>query len=123
MNSRRINLIGCVRAGLETAGLSTVKVVDAVNSALGQLDEVGSESKLGGGSVGKGTYKVSETTQTKYKGALNAPLLFDAWHSAMAKANKIAEIDEVDIPAVFGPWLQKMKLVEAPAPAEAPSAP
>lgn len=116
MNSKRLNLIGAVRAGLEAAGYSTVKVVNAVNSALGQLQETGSESKLGDGKAGKGTYKVSESTVTKYAGEINEPLRFDAWHSAVTKANKIAEMDSVAIPAVFGPWLQKMKVDIAPAP-------
>lgn len=113
MNAKRLNLIGCVRAALEQAGYSTVKVVNAVNSALGQLDVIGSESKLGTGSVSKKGYRVSESTTTKYSGAVNVPLHFDAWHSAMAKADKVAEMDTVSIPAVFTAWLQSMK-VDAP---------
>lgn len=120
MNARRINLIGCVRAALEAAGISTVKVVNAVNAKLGQLDCVGTESKLGHGRVGKSLYKVSESTTSKYQGEIDIALRFDAWHSAMAKADKIGEMDNCYIPVAFSAWLQSMK-EKAPAPEPAPA--
>lgn len=105
----RLNLVVPVRCALEASGYSTVRVVNAVNAALGQLEKISSESKSGHGSVSKGMFKASETLTIKYKGERNDPLDFDAWHSAIAKAHKIAEFDTVGIPVRFVEWLEKMR--------------
>jgi hypothetical protein len=135
MNAKRINLIGCVLAGLADAGYSSVKVVSAVNSELGRLQvgKGGSEAKLGDGRLTKSEYKVTESLgSTAWHGKRSPGLEFDAWHSAIAKANKIGEMDKVPIPTVFTTWLQSMKS-DAPksepkseksdAPSSAPLAP
>lgn len=106
---KRINLIACVRSALTAAGLSTVKVVNAVNAALGQLELQGKSDKLGVGSVTKKAYKVTNTVTMKYSGAISMPLLFDAWHCKLEAANKIAEIPAITIPEVFMEWLGAMK--------------
>lgn len=109
MAASRINLVNPVRVSLINSGYSTVKVVNAVNAALGQLNSKGSEAKTGAGSVSKDIYKVSVSTVEKFTGTKTIPLQFDAWHSAIAKAHKVAEFDCVDLPAEFSPWLEKMK--------------
>ena len=113
----RLNLVNPVRVALELGGYSTVRVVNAVNAALGQLEKVSSESKSGNGSVSKGMFKVSETLTIKYKGERNDPLDFDAWHSAIARANKIAEFESVSLPVRFNDWLAKLKETPASVPA------
>lgn len=113
MKATRLNLITPVRTALKDAGISTVRLVNAVNAALGELKPKSSESKLGDGKIGPKSsgspYKVTETEATKYEGPVNAPLLFDAWHSALAKAEKIATFDTVALPGVLSTWLEKLK--------------
>lgn len=110
MNAKRLNLCPAIRAALSDAGYSTVRVVNAVNSALGELSVSSSESKLGDGRITKTAYKVTETTAAKYEGnAASVPLRFDAWNGAIAKAEKIASFDSVAIPVIFKAWLDKMK--------------
>ncbi len=121
MKSKRLNLIGAVRAGLEARGYSTVKLVNAVNAELGKLEAVETTSKLGDGSVGRQgvSYGVTESVSVKYKtDVLTIPLLFDAWHGVIAKANRLAESDIVDIPQTFRAWLDKFAKADAEKPAD-----
>lgn len=99
--------------------VSTVKVCDAINAALGELEAGKQTSRLGIGSVSKKQmYGVTESVSTKYVGTCTIPLRFDAWHCAVEKAEKIASTDTVVIPEVFHEWLTKMIRTEAtPAPA------
>jgi hypothetical protein len=124
MNAKRINLVECVRVSLTEAGYSTVKVVNAVNAELGRLavTKGGSEAKLGDGRVTKTEYRVTEDLgSVAYKGGKTPGLVFDAWHSAIAKANKVAEMDAAPIPAHFSAWLQSMKADVIPAAPIAPA--
>lgn len=127
MVAKRLNLCCAVRTALINSGYSTVKVVDAVNAALNDLQEVDSEAKLGNGSITKATkerpalYKVSETVTTKYRGPISVPLIFDRWHSAIRAAEKIAPFGCVDLPEEFTPWLEKMKEPSKPEPAKTPA--
>ena len=109
---KRINLVSCVRAALIEQGISTVKVVDAVNSAIGGLEAIKATDKLGAGSVTKKAYKVTHAVSTQYGGKITMPLLFDAWHSKIEAACKVAVFDTVGIPAVFKDWLAKMAKTE-----------
>lgn len=111
MAASRINLVNPVRQALINSGYSTVKVINAVNAALGQLASKGSEAKTGNGSLSKDTYKVSVTSTEKFVGTRTVPLAFDAWHSAIERAHKIAQFECVDLPEVFNEWLEKMKEV------------
>lgn len=121
--AKRINLVEPVRTALEDAGISTVLVVSAINAALGELDKTKEEHKTGAGRVTKTDYKVSESVTLGWMGKRTAPLEFDAWHSAIEKAHKIASFDTIAIPAMFTVWLQKMhKPVTPAAPAPAPAA-
>lgn len=126
MKAQRLNLCTVVRNSILLAGYSSVKVVNAVNAALGALEAHSEEGKLGDGRVTKSEYKVTETVTLKYKGdKATAPLLFDAWHSAIAKAEKIASFESLVLPGVFIQWLDKFakadkseaKSAEVPAPA------
>lgn len=108
MKAKRLNLCVAVRNSLINMELSTVKVVNAVNSALGELEARSEESKLGDGRVTKSEYKVTETTTSKYAGQKTTlPLLFDAWHSQVAKAEKIASFETIELPGIFKQWLEK----------------
>lgn len=110
----RINLITCIRVALLDSGYSTVKVVAAVNAALGELKKSKETEKLGSGAANtkRGQYGVTLSVSQKWEGKLTLPLHFDAWHGAVERANKIAEIDMVSIPSVFLVWLDKMKISE-----------
>ncbi len=112
MKANRINLVTPVRVALIELGISTVQVVDAVNADLGNLTgEVTNEKTGAGRTVEKGThYAVSTSQSVKHTGKLTMPLLFDAWHSKIEAANKVASFERVEIPRIFGDWLAKMKL-------------
>jgi len=109
MKANRINLVAPVRQALIDAGYSTVKVVAAVNAELGNLGGEISAAKLGGGrATGKLTeYAVSESVTTKYTGKLTDGLHFDAWHTKIEAAEKVAQFRHVDIPGQFVDWLNK----------------
>lgn len=108
MKANRRNFCGPVLCALDDLKVSRMAVLNAVNSALGELESTSEETKTGAGRVTKMDYKVSTTTTAKYIGEKsNAPLLFDAWASAIERANKVAEFDTVSIPAVLKPWLNK----------------
>lgn len=107
MKASRLNLIPSVRRGLLDNGFSTVKVVSAVNAALGELALASETQKSGDGNITKDGYKVTNTVAFKYEGKRTLPLMFDAWHSAQAKAAKIAEMEVVSIPPIFNTWLEK----------------
>lgn len=114
MNAKRYNPCAPIRDALINNGYSTVKVTNAVNSALGELNAVAAESKLGDGRITKTSYKVTESTSTKFEGkADSAPLRFDAWCGAVDKANKIASFTSIEIPTVFKQWLEFAKTPEA----------
>lgn len=120
MNSKRYNPCAPIRNALLNAGYSTVKVTNAVNSALGELSAASAESKLGDGRITKTSYKVTESTSTKYEGKADSlPLRFDAWCGAVEKANKIASFETVEIPGVFKQWLEFAKVSEKEAKTEA----
>lgn len=113
MNAKRINLCDPVRASLIDLGVSTVKVVLAVNASLGELaSKQGQAPKLGyGRTSSKGEkYAVTEQLGTlKYEGKVNMPLQFDAWHGLVERAYNQAKFDSISIPEIFQGWLNKMK--------------
>lgn len=119
MKPNRINLIPAVRRGLIASGYSTTKVVNAVNAALGEIKLESTSDKTGDGKVTKDSYKVTVTGTFKYTNEKTAPLLFDAWHSAIAKADKIASMEAVEIPSFFvANWLKFAKSDKATVDAE-----
>lgn len=110
MKSNRLNLCVAVRNTLRLGGYSTVKTVNAVNAALGELEVSGTKrnTKLGDGRITKTAYKVTETEtigETFSGSSATVPLRFDAWHSAIAKAEKIAAMESVTLPGIFVDWL------------------
>lgn len=109
MQAKRINLILPVRQALIDAGISTVRVVNAVNAELGALEATGGTLKLGSGTVTKKAYRVTETVSTKFEGRKTVPLVFDAWHSKLEAAFKVARFETVGLPVVCKEWLEKMK--------------
>lgn len=114
MQAQRLNLCLPVRLTLIAMGVSTVKVTNAVNGELNRLTVVKAEAKLGAGSAKTPKNKahrftVTETQSVKYEGKLTLPLLFDAWHSKVEAANKLAPFDSIGIPKCFVEWLGKFK--------------
>lgn len=110
----RYNLIKCVRAALAARNISVVRVCDAINASLGQLSVKEKSTKLGTGSArmpkkGDWSYTVSYSERHKLVGSLTDPLRFDAWHSKVEGACKVAEIEVIGIPAIFDEWLQKFE--------------
>jgi hypothetical protein len=119
----RINLVSPVRVALVEAGVSSVLVVSAVNAALGELEMVRRSERTGSGTVSKSNYSVSISISERFTGKRTMPLLFDAWHSKIEAANKVAAFDRVAIPSTFEDWLAKfrkpaMETTPAQAPAE-----
>lgn len=109
--AERINLCQSVRTSLVASGYSSVRVVNAVNSAIGELSRADKPDKLGPGraSIKRGQYKVAGSVGYQLEGKLTMPLWFDSWHSAIEKAEKVAPFDSVAIPQMFEEWLNKMK--------------
>lgn len=111
----RVNFIVSVRDALTKMGVSHYKVVAACNSALGNLKAKND---------GKVTVKTKDVKYVPGKkedkirvsvalGAMsfetkevNTPLLFAAWHDAIANAQKIAMF-EVSIPDSFKAWVTR----------------
>ena len=109
MKGTRPNFCQPVREALIQAGYSYVRVLSAVNSFLGQLEAVQSTAKVGHGRLTKSSYKVSETEKNDYETGKSIVGIFDSWSCAIERADKIAEMDSVSLPAKFNVWLQKMK--------------
>jgi len=107
MKPNRLNLCQVVREALIRDGYSSVKVTDAVNSELGKLALVSSEDKTGDGKIkSKGLeYAVTVTGSFKYIGKNTLPCKFDAWHSCVSKAEKVASMPAIELPVEFVTWL------------------
>jgi hypothetical protein len=128
MKAQRYNLCTPVRQALINGGFSTVNVVNAINAALGNLRCTSDDAKLSGGTAkqpkkGEATYSVTETEQRKYKGVLTAPLLFDAWNTAVDKAHKVAAFETIALPTHLSHWLAKFKATDTEAKNETDTAP
>lgn len=108
----RINLCTPVRQALAARNVSTVKVVDAVNAALGQLEAGKVTNRLGDGSVSKTAYSVSHAVTTKFSGKRNMPLDFDAFNGMVAKIEKKFPSFACNIPEQFNEWLDKMVITK-----------
>lgn len=126
MKSNRLNLCVSLRNTLTELGYSTVKAVNAVNAALGELKVTGTKEtvKMGDGRITKTQYKVTETetiAETYAASSGNIALRFDAFNSQLAKLEKIAELGSVDgfgsiaLPETFTSWLDKFAKAQVPA--------
>lgn len=107
----RLNLCLPVRSAIEAMGASTVRVVNALNAAIGQMKQVG-DGKVSGGNISatKKKFTTSEGLTFKYEGKRGSmPLEFAAWHDIVARANKLHEFETIGIPSVFNEWLAKFK--------------
>lgn len=114
MKANRLNLCTVVRHSLLAEGYSVVKTVNAVNAALVKLTQSGDvDSTTSDGKVTKEEYKVSVTEKAKFTGKVTMPLQFDAWHSAIAKAEKVLQFDSVSIPGSVREWLNGFAKGEA----------
>lgn len=108
MKAKRYNPCVPIRNSLLDAGYSTVLVMNAINSALGELEAKKSDSKLGDTRLTKTAFKVRETVTLDYQASTsNIALRFDAWSGIMEKANSIASFETVSIPGIFQQWLDK----------------
>ena len=114
----RVNLCTPVRKLLVLNNISTVRVVDAINSALGELNITSEDAKNGKGNVTKEAYRTSVNVSIKFKGERNLPLEFDAWHGRIESALKISEFEFGGLPERFAVWLKKFenKNTEQPTP-------
>lgn len=97
-----------MRAALIERGVSTVRVCDAINSALGALEIEKRKVSLGAGSITKRNYSVTETEARKYGGARNVCLDFDAFNGMVEKLEKKFPTFSLTIPEQFHSWLDKM---------------
>lgn len=118
MKAQRINLVTPVRKALIESGYSTVKIVSAVNQELAKAKLVSETAKTGDGTASKDGYRVTVTGTFKYEHSKTLPVLFDAWHSAIGKADKIARFESVEIPPVFSKWLEFAKATKEETEAE-----
>ncbi len=109
MKGQIANFCTPVRESLISAGYSYVRVLSAVNSYLGQLEAIETKSKVGNGRVTKTEFRISEVTTDRFVAGRSIVGTFIAWHSAVLKADKIAEMNSVALPTQFEVWLQKMK--------------
>lgn len=108
MKAKRYNPCAPIRNSLLNAGYSTVLVMNAVNSALGELEAKKSDSKLGDTRLTKTAFKLRETVTLDYEASTsNIALRFDAWSGVLEKANTVASFETVAIPGIFGQWLDK----------------
>lgn len=121
MNSKRLNLCTSVRLALSNMGVSTVAVVNAINGVIGQAKCTKHVAKLGAGSVTKKTYGVTESESKKWELPKCIVTTFDAWHSKIEAADKVAPMTEaLVIPEMFKDWLLKFKTSEpTPEPSNA----
>lgn len=109
----RANFCASVRNALGNLGYSYYRVLNACNSALGQMVKVKQgENKTKDVKVGKATKTKQATINVnltpgsiKFQSAVNAPLLFVAWNDAVANVQKIATTP-VEIPVIFQDWLK-----------------
>lgn len=119
MKSQRLNLCQSFRNSLIEHGYSTVKIVNAVNAALGELDKSGTKQseKLGDGRLTKTAYKVTETTtiaETYSGNASSIPLRVDVFNSQLAKLEKVAVFENAPLPPVFCEWFDKFAKADKP---------
>lgn len=107
MKPNRLNLCQVIREALINDGYSPVKVTEAVNAQLGKLTLKSTENKTGDGKMKeKGlTYAVSVTGTFKYQGPADVSTKFDAWHSVIAKAEKLCSMPAIELPIEFIAWL------------------
>lgn len=114
ISSKRLNLIPCVREALVAMGISSVQVVNAINGILEEAKRTKHVAKLGAGRVTKKAYSVTESESSTWQLPKCIVTTFDAWHSKLEAADKVAPMTEaVPIPVVFHDWLNKFK-VEQP---------
>ena len=103
---KRINLCGTVRDMLIANNISSVKVVGAINAALGELKHSTSpDAKTGKGTVTKDAYRTGVSVSCKFKGEKNIALEFDTWNSRIEAAEKISAMEFAKLPLRFEAWL------------------
>lgn len=115
VEAKRLNLCDCVRLSVLQMGVSTVAVVNAINGVIGEAKLAKpAELKMGAGRVTKSKYNVSGSVSLKWQLPKCVVTTFDAWHSAIEKADKVAPMTEpVPIPKMFHEWLLKFKTTGA----------
>lgn len=131
MKANRLNLVSPVRQALIAGGFSVVKVVNAVNAALGDLHVelkaektgVGRLTNMGEKSKGEPTYKVGISQSGTAEGKMTLPLLFDAWHGKIEAAHKLCEFDSVTLPKRLSDWVGEFAKAEVTPVVPAPTTP
>lgn len=104
----RLVLTATLTETLNREGYSTVKTVEAINSALGRLNKTRSSiPKLGESNISKDKFGVSLALGTeRFEGKLNPPLLFDAFNSGVKRLEKlVGVIPMFPLPECLREWL------------------
>ena len=113
MNSKRINYVTCVREALAKMGVSVVAVINAVNGEYVRASII-KAGKMGAPKHTKATKKkvsvckISETG-SRYECPRTIVTEFDDWAMRIEKADELATIPEIEIPAMFHAWLIKFR--------------
>lgn len=123
-NKLQITLAASVAAALDDAGLDVPRVIQGVNSALGELTADSPVVKVGKARATKETakkpslFKISQTEKQGFEGRLTAPLRFYLWNEAILSAELAVETDfPVSIPeeGKVATWLTKFAVAEEKA--------
>jgi hypothetical protein len=118
VSAKLLNLNSPVRASLEAEGYSTVAVLNACNSHLGKLkSRQTGEDKRGDMAVKVKSDKATLTVKpgsVQFSGVADIVNTFIAYHDAIAKAHKLANMDNAGtIPSVFSSWLNGFAKAQA----------
>ena len=109
----RLNYCVAVLNALHAMGVSSVKVVNAVNGVVAKAEVIKHDATLGAPTVTKETKKRESVTRyvSSEKMTVEAPTCvvtrFDKWATLIGVAAKFSHFDKVSIPEEFTRWLMK----------------
>src|SRR6266496_1163004 len=106
------NLCEPVRLCLTALGVSTVAVVNAINSALGDMGLIESDGKLGNATVKAkaGLVRQRENIGNVYEAKRNAPLDFKSFNDSIQRTVKLfPSFTLATLPVEFDGWIAKFK--------------
>lgn len=121
-NPQRLNLCSVIRHACIEAGYSTVKIIGAVNSALGDLEVTKEKATTKNSLVTKQTknkaslFRINQAVSLSYETEnISLPLRFDAWNTlvermesdSMKTVGTIEHLKMMPLPHVFTEWLDK----------------
>lgn len=113
VEAKMSNLCVPVRNTMESNGISHLQVLNACNSHLGKLkgQQKGDDKRTDGKvNVKTDSFKMSiQPGRVQFTGTADIVATFIAWHDAIEKAHKVANMEAVAIPVLFDTWLQFAK--------------